>query len=125
MITSEAREVLSALIDREPVDPDVLAMVLEDAGARAMLVDFVRLRRLVETETGEHSIEPFRAAGARTRRDPARLAAAAALVVLSVGLGGWWLLDTSSGEEPPTPARVLRFERGVDWVDNVPVARLP
>lgn len=124
MMTSEAREVLSALIDREPVDPDVLSEVLEDAAARAMLVDFVRLRRLVETETGEHSVESLRAAGTRPRRHPARLAAAA-LVVLSAGLGGWWLLETSSGDEPPAPARVLRFERGVDWMDNVPVARLP
>jgi hypothetical protein len=41
---TDAREVLSALIDREPVDPDVLARVLDEPDGRAMLVDFVRVR---------------------------------------------------------------------------------
>src|SRR5687767_5181977 len=37
--------VLSALLDHEPVDPDALSAALDDAEARAALVDFVRLRQ--------------------------------------------------------------------------------
>ena len=51
---SDERDVLSALIDREPVDPDVLARVLEEPANRALLVDFVRTRaRVQQDEPGE------------------------------------------------------------------------
>ena len=53
MTMSDAREVLSALIDREPVDPDVLAALLEEAANRRLLVDFVRLRAAVRTDEDE------------------------------------------------------------------------
>jgi hypothetical protein len=52
---TDRREVLSALIDREPVDPDVLARVLEEPEGRAMLVDFVRVRAAVNADEPEEA----------------------------------------------------------------------
>ena len=49
----ERYTVLSALIDREVVDPDALAIALEDPDGRARLVDFVRLRLELQREDAE------------------------------------------------------------------------
>ena len=49
----DARAVLSALMDRERVDPDELALVLEDQDARHLLVDFVRLRVAIAADADE------------------------------------------------------------------------
>lgn len=115
-MTSESREVLSALIDREPVDPDVLAMVLEDARARAMLVDFVRLRERVSNEGEDEAMGPGSYDTAGSRRPIAWWRAAAAALLLSAVAGGGYLLGHRLAEErPPSPARVLGFEPGVDW----------
>jgi hypothetical protein len=44
MTIDEQHVVLSALVDREPVDPEALATALEDPAGRRALVDFIRLR---------------------------------------------------------------------------------
>jgi hypothetical protein len=115
-MTSEEREVLSALIDREPVDPDVLTEVLEDRESRAMLIDFLRLRIAVATEDG-HTTEL--APAARTGyASPAaawsRWAAAAVLLLAAAG-GGYWIGEHLANETPPAPSRVVEFTPGIDW----------
>ena len=124
-MTTEFREVLSALLDREPLDADVLAQVLEDREARALLVDFVRLRRLVTSDADAEAFEPARLSITRSRLTQPSWLAAAAAVVLSAGLGGWWVLERSAADEPPLPSRVVRFEPGVDWTENVSGGRVP
>src|SRR5688500_9868061 len=73
-MTPDPREVLSALIDREAVDPDALAIVLEQAAHRHLLVDFVRLRvAMSESPAGAPQVMSPPPA----RRRPWRTAAAA------------------------------------------------
>ena len=114
-MTEERDNVLSALIDREVVDPDALQSALDAPEGRALLVDFVRLRRLVATEVDLEAARP--AAGFATQRSRKmwRLAAAAALpLIASAWAGGyWWRVHAES--QPPTPTRVMEFVPGVDW----------
>ena len=123
-MTTEFRDVLSALLDREPVDADVLAQVLEDRQARALLVDFVRLRRLVTSDADAEAFEAPPSSITRSRLTRPSWLAAAAAVVLSAVVGGWWVLERSA-DEPPIPARVVHFEPGVDWTENVSGGRVP
>jgi hypothetical protein len=130
---TDEREVLSALIDRETVDADVLARVLEDPANRAMLVDFVRLRARMD-DAGELTqapalavpqapIPPARRPTAlglprRSDRDTGTTGAsrpwlrvAAVFLLLAVGGGGGaWLQQVMSRERPPQPDRVVQLE---------------
>jgi hypothetical protein len=108
---SDERQILSALIDREPVDADVLARVLEEPANRALLVDFVRLR--AATDAGEPGAwewrPPVGVAASPGRRGPAWWRAVAAVLLVAFGMGaGWWL---SAHEAPPAPDRIVRFDR--------------
>jgi len=115
----DPRAVLSALIDRDTVDPDALARVLEDADARVLLVDFVRLRQAVN----EDAIDEPLVATLRERHSssepwrPMRVLRplAAALLVGVAGLGGMWLGERREQERPPTSTRVVSYTTGVDW----------
>ena len=117
MTSDEKRAVLSALIDREPVDPDVLADAIEDTDGRAILVDFVRLRLELQREdailptTAQAGAGPKRLSRMRSWR-----LAAAVLLPLAIGVAsGMWLGDRAAEVKPPTPTRVLSFTPGVDW----------
>jgi hypothetical protein len=109
---SDEREVLSALIDREAVDADVLARVLEEPANRALLVEFVRLRERIQMDDSEsRDLELSR----RTKHSRPRswLRAVAALVLLGLGVaGGAGLERYASRERPPEPTRVVRLEPG-------------
>lgn len=113
-MTSDRRfEVLSALVDREPVDPDQLRVALDDPAGRAQLVDFVRLRSHVQQEFPVDD-----RAAQLPRRWPARgrlTRAALILLALSVGIvgGAWW--SEQREQRPPRPDRVIQFVAGVDW----------
>ncbi|HVL66448.1 MAG TPA: hypothetical protein VM364_04205 [Vicinamibacterales bacterium] len=112
-------EILSALVDGESVDPAAVAAALEDAGARAALVDFVRLRNAARADAAPlpASLDRLRAAGPPRR--VLRWAAAAAALVLTFMAGLLtavsWRPDARDPAAPPQPARVERFEPGVDW----------
>lgn len=116
-MTTEGREVLSALIDREAVDPDVLAWLLEDREARALLVDFVRLREAVAADEDDPAQASIEAAALRTQRGWAGWwrAAAAALLLTGGAGGGFWLGERLAEDGPPDPARIVEFKPGVDW----------
>ena len=130
---SDSREVLSALIDREPVDADVLAQVLEDPANRAMLVDFVRVRLATLAEgPDERAWRPDASAMAGLRQAPGSglrasaapdgsrltahgsrrwLRAAAVFLLVAAGAGGGaWLEHYASRERPPEPDRIVRLE---------------
>jgi hypothetical protein len=115
----DEREVLSALIDREPVDADVLARVLEDPANRRLLVDFVRLRAAAQAEMpGEAEWQPAAVVTARQSRvvaGPWARAAAALLLVGAGAGGGAWVHEYATRERPPEPDRVVEFNTGVDW----------
>ena len=113
MTTEERFEVLSALLDREAVDPDALARALDDPAGRAQLVDFARLRARVQLEFSVGDPIPSRSRPSSARRWLARVALV--LLPLSLGLvgGAWWVEQRDM--RPPTPDRVVRLVPGVDW----------
>jgi hypothetical protein len=116
MTTDERFAVLSALIDREPVDADVLALALEDPTGRAQLVDFVRVRARVADEfaVADGVVGPARALRrSRVKAWIARVAVVMLPLSLGAAAGAWFVQRRES--RPPTPTRVVQFVPGVDW----------
>ena len=112
-------EILSAFVDGESIDVAALAEALEDAGARAALVDFVRMREATRDVTAlpatlHHLREP------RVYPGAIRWTAAAAVLLLVFVAGLLVPLpgrgDASDrGDIPPAPVRLEQFVPGVDW----------
>ena len=121
---SEDFEVLSAVLDGATVDIDELEAALEQPTGRRAFVDFVRLRQAAVSDTAtprrefhERTLKEL-AVGQRisARGLPFPVAAAAILVALLIGsLVDLDLRPENRAPVPPEPARVLRFEPGVDW----------
>ena len=109
------RELLSALIDGETVDAELVAAVLESPADRALLVDFLRLRNSVQADDEPVSEwlpdrftepHPVHSSGPSTR-----LRAAAAIGLLAAGaLAGAWGEHLFTRERPPTPSRVVQLQ---------------
>jgi hypothetical protein len=121
---SEHFEVLSAVLDGETVDIGELEMTLEQPVARRAFIDFVRLRHATASDIAtprpefhERALEELAVTQRMTARGlPFPVAAAAILVALLVGsLVNFDLQPQNRAPAPPEPARVLRFEPGVDW----------
>jgi hypothetical protein len=99
-------EVISAFLDDEPFEPQVLAEAIADPAGREMLIDFVLLRHAAQSE------EPASAVTSppRTRRSLYLVAAAAVVVAL---LGGYELGQRQSTDDsapPPAATRVVQSE---------------
>ena len=106
---TDTYEVIAAFADGERVDADALKQALGDPAGRDYLVDVLALREVVcLNEPTQHA-----ARGARSTRWR-WLAAAAALVVIAGGV----FLTLGSADRPPTPDRIVKLERGVDWRGN-------
>ena len=121
---AEDFEVLSALLDGEPVEIEQLETALSTQTGRQMLIDFARLRN--EARENDDALRPE--LRERVRRDvtsapvflrrqvPLPLAAAAVIcaALLASALNtGLFRHDNPTGL--PETTRVLRFEPGVDW----------
>jgi hypothetical protein len=116
MTTDERFAVLSALLDREPVDADLLAVALDDPAGRVQLVDFLRLRALVADEfaVADGVAGPARALRrSRVKTWIARVALALLPLSLGAAAGAWFVERRES--RPPTPTRIVQFVPGVDW----------
>jgi hypothetical protein len=124
-------ETLSALLDGEPVAPDVLAAALLAPGAREALVDFARMRAEVADDDSRPSPGVYRAMDLALGRRRGRLRpmwrllrSAAAVVILALATLGALSLRTrlygNAPEEPPKATRVLQFTPGVDWHEGEP-----
>ena len=112
MTEPDTHEILSALLDREPIDPDQLAALLERPEGRALLVDFVRLRSVLHADAGQEAGPPVpMLPGGRTvARTLLGLAAAALLVVSGALVGSRFA--ASDGDLPPEPTRVVKLVPG-------------
>ena len=107
-------EALSALLDGEHVDPDVIASALEEPEGRAILVDFARLRQQLSKDVD------MAAPGAhvpltRRRHVPGfvwRGLAAASVLVAGVLIG---ILSHRQAPAPPAPQVVIEFVPGPEW----------
>jgi hypothetical protein len=130
-MTQDPFQILSTLIDGEPVAPDVLAAALLAPGAREALVDFVRLRAEIRADESRPSprlhaaIDHMLGRPRRPRRVMWRVlqGAAAAVVLALAALGASNLpsrFQAAAAEEPPRAGRVLRFTPGVDWHEGGP-----
>ena len=118
-------EVLSAFVDGEEIDLTRLEMALESARGRQILIDCVRLR---QTARGGQEV-PSAAFYERARKQfgsrprivrnavPLPIAVAAMFVAAVVGslFGTTFRTDQRQLSIPPTAARVLTFEPGIDW----------
>jgi hypothetical protein len=125
-MSNDSFEILSSLLDGEPVAPDALAAALLAPGAREALVDFARLRAEISDDDSRPSPAFDRAMSRvfgrrRGRAAPAWrvLQSAAAVVVLALAVLGGISLRTrfrgNAAEEPPRATRVIQFTPGVDW----------
>ena len=99
---NDTHEVISAFLDDEPFGARQLGEALSDPEGRALLIDLVALRHVVQLED---AVEPERA----ERRSAWRpLAAAAVLVALA---GGYFIGERRSAQgtsDPPAPSRVVQ-----------------
>ncbi len=110
MITPGAGETLSALVDGERVDPDVLERALRESGGPQALVAFVRLRERFEQEArtpgpGFYRRLPSALSGgvsARHLRKTLPLGLAAAVVVIAVGAGAFRAGQKAGGAHEAT-----------------------
>jgi hypothetical protein len=118
-------EVLSAVLDGDAVDMGQLAAALEDPEGRRVFVDFVKVRQAAAnddiTPRGEFydRVPGDLTLKSRTKRRSLPYPLAAAAILLAMLFGSMLDLNFISEDRvpttPPEPARVLRFEPGVDW----------
>lgn len=97
--------VISAFLDDEPFDAAELAAALSDSEGRALLIDLVALRHVVQPEDAAAPAPAPRRSGGRLRP---LIAAAAVLVALA---GGYFIGErrsTADAPEPPAPTRVVQ-----------------
>lgn len=112
---TDEREVLSALIDREPVDADVLSGVLDAPANRELLVDLIRLRQRVITDDDTPVAAPGARVGSlapgRSWTPPTWVRAAAVLLLLAASAGGGVVIERYfATERPPQPSRVVQMD---------------
>lgn len=103
---SEANEVFSKFLDDQPFDIEDLAGALNDPAGRALFIDLITLRRIVQPIDAV----PAMKAPMPLRRFGWQVAAAAA--VLFVGLTGGYLFgdrrSPATMEDAPPPTRVVQ-----------------
>ena len=126
-MSQDPLEVISALLDGEPVAPDVLAAALLAPGVREALVDFAGLRAGLAADDARPSAAFHRAMNGILRRRLSwawpLLRRVAAVLVLALAAVGAISLGTrfrgNAPDEPPRATRVIQFTPGVDWHEGV------
>lgn len=102
---SAAEEIISKFLDDQPFEIQGLADALSDPAGRALLIDLVTLRQIVQpTES-----VPAMKAPVPVRRFGWQVAAAAAMLLIAV-TGGYLVGEQRSMEAPaeaPPPTRVV------------------
>ena len=100
---SDTRAVISAFLDDESFDPGALAEALSDPAGRALLIELLALRHLVQPEEAGASVAPMSPARGFSVRS--LLAAAAMLVTLA---GGYLMGERRSVVQTPDPPAARR-----------------
>ena len=104
---NDTHDVISAFLDDEPFDAKELADALSDPSGRALLIDLVALRHIVQPDERLMAQPRERHSAWRTW-----LAAAAVIVAL---IGGYYAGERRAAVEttdPPAPTRVVQ---AADW----------
>jgi hypothetical protein len=106
---TDSYEVIAAFADGERVNADALKQALGESAGRDYLIDLLALRDVVTaSEPGRLAARPARATRWRW------LAAAAVLFVIVGGL----FTTLKYSDRPPSPDRIVKLERGLDWRGN-------
>src|SRR6266513_411894 len=101
---SDTDEVISAFLDEEPFDPSQLAEALSEPDGRALLLDFLALRHLVQPQ-GHQAPVSF-----EQQRRRAPLKALVAVAAVFVALAGGYFVGQRGGVAPseaPPATRVV------------------
>lgn len=103
---NDQHEVISAFIDDEPFDASELAHALADPGGRALLIDLLSLRQVVQPPVDANPVR---------RVSPVRpwLAAAAILVAMAGGYVAGQFTSKPSDTVAPPATRVV--EASGEW----------
>jgi hypothetical protein len=102
-------EAISAFLDNEPFNARELADALADPEGRALLIDLVALRGVVQPE-------PLQRAAPQRGRSSLRLAAAAAGLAAALGVGYQVGRGHDAGTPaPPEPTRIIAAD--TPWQD--------
>ena len=102
---NNTRVVISAFLDDEPFDASELGEALADPEGRALLIDLVALRHIVQPDDGVATARPERRSAWRPL-----VAAAVLLVVLT---GGYFIGErrrAAATSDPPAPSRVVQAD---------------
>jgi hypothetical protein len=102
---SNTFEVISAFIDDEPFDSGELANALADPSGRALLIELLALRHLVQP-ADVAAVMPRR--GERRASIPGLMAAAAVLVALMGGYLAGQSRSAALSAEAPSPTRIVQ-----------------
>jgi hypothetical protein len=106
---SNTHEVISAFLDDEPIDANELAQALSDPEGRALLIDLLALR---------HVVQPGKEAmNFAVRRKPSTLRALLAVAAMVVALVGGYVLGQRQSQlsqlDAPPATRVI--EAATAW----------
>ena len=115
---NDTHEVISAFLDDEPFDPQALANALSDASGRALLIDMVALRCVVQPD---ETIPVHFPVVRRHSRLRTVIAAAAVVVALVGGYVVGQSRNESTATAAPAPTRVV--EGPAAWVPMNPPGR--
>ena len=110
---TNTHDVISAFLDDRSFEPEELAHALDDPSGRALLIDLIVLRRIVQPTDAAPPISM----ASPGRRNPWRALAAAAALLLALG-GGYIVGDrraVTTSHEAPAPTRVVE---AVPFVPN-------
>src|SRR5688500_5537988 len=103
---NDTHRVISAFLDDESFDPAMLAEALSDPAGRALLIDLVALRHIVQPDEAGALV----ASASPARRFLLRPVVAAAAMI--VALAGGYFMGERSGAvdtvDPPAPTRVVQ-----------------
>jgi hypothetical protein len=113
---NDGREVISAFLDDEPFDPSELANALSEPSGRALLIDLIALRHILQPE----DTVPAGKAVIPRRRSPTGtfLAAAAVFVALLGGYAVGTIRRAADLSQPPAPTSVVQASSA--WQDLLP-----
>jgi hypothetical protein len=101
-------EVISAFLDDAPFEPQALAEALADPAGRELLIDFILLRHVAQSDESPGVFTPTPAL--RSKKSPFWVAAAAVVVAL---LGGYQLgqrMPVDGALRLPAATRVVQSE---------------
>jgi hypothetical protein len=107
---SDTHEVISTFLDDEPFDPGELEAALSDSTGRAMLIDLLVLRRIVQPVDAARPTRTAKPAPRFALRPG--LAAAAIVVALAGGYFAGTLRAPATTPAAPPPTRVVQATTG-------------